>query len=58
MPAELVLLKLHVGGPQYAWDISQLLNGGDRELLIGEVGKHLAELPGECAALWGKIVEG
>lgn len=54
--ADLVLLKLYAGGPQDAWDVAQLLNGGDREIIIGEVRERLGELPSDCRSLWENLL--
>lgn len=56
--ADLVLLKLYAGGPQDAWDIAQLLNGADRDVVVGEVRERLGELPSDCHHLWEKILLG
>lgn len=47
---------LWAGGPQDAWDIAQLLNGDDRETVIGEVRERLRELPAECRTLWENLL--
>jgi NADH:ubiquinone oxidoreductase subunit F (NADH-binding) len=31
------LLKLYAGGPQDAWDVEQLLSGGERSMLVTAV---------------------
>lgn len=54
-PADLILLKLYAGGLQDAWDVQQLLEGGDREILIAEVEGRLADLPKEAQGLWRRI---
>lgn len=54
--ADLVLLKLYAGGPQDAWDIAQLLNGDDRDAVIGEVRERLEELPPECRHIWESLL--
>lgn len=56
-PADLILLKLYAGGPQDAWDILQILEGPDREMLIEAVEKELPRLPERCSALWKRILE-
>ncbi|HVT57142.1 MAG TPA: hypothetical protein VHR45_01975 [Thermoanaerobaculia bacterium] len=53
--ADLILLKLFAGGPQDAWDVTQLLAAGDRERLVAEVEEHLRDLPSRCATLWQQI---
>lgn len=57
-PADLILLKLYAGGPQDAWDIQQFLLGEDRDTLIAEVEKNLANVPSRCGDLWRKILDG
>lgn len=54
--ADLVLLKLFAGGPQDAWDIAQLLNGDDRDLIVGEVRLRLGDLPPDCRRLWESLL--
>ena len=56
--ADLVLLKLYAGGPQDAWDVTQLLEGPDRSGLVAEVERGLADLPDDSRALWRRIVAG
>lgn len=56
--ADLLLLKLFAGGPQDAWDIDQLLQVGDRDLLVAEVEARLGPLPAEAAARWRRILGG
>lgn len=53
--ADLVLLKLFAGGPQDAWDVTQLLAGDDRAALVAAVERMLPALPAECAALWRRL---
>jgi hypothetical protein len=55
-PADLILLKLHAGGGQDAWDIAQLLAGGGRVSLVAEVEMRLEELPPEARVLWKRIL--
>jgi len=55
--ADLVLLKLFAGGPQDAWDVTQLLASPERGALRAEVEERLAEPPADCAALWRRILE-
>jgi len=54
-PPELVLLKLHAGGAQDAWDIDQLmdLDAG----LQAEVGARVGDLSRDAALLWKRILE-
>ncbi len=54
--ADLVLLKLYAGGPQDAWDIAQLLNGDDRDLIADEVRLRLGDLPPDCRRLWETLL--
>lgn len=54
--ADLVLLKLYAGGPQDAWDITQLLEGPDRAALVAQIERDLAALPDDSRALWRRIV--
>lgn len=51
-PADLVLLKLHAGGPQDRWDIQQMLAARPSEEWKQLVEERLARLPRECAELW------
>jgi hypothetical protein len=53
--ADLVLLKLFAGGPQDAWDISELLAVGDRQALAAEVDSQLHDLPSDAGILWRKL---
>jgi len=57
-PPDLVLFKLYAGGAQDSWDIEQLLAGGDRQALIGEVESRLAALPDPARRLWHRLVHG
>jgi hypothetical protein len=43
------------GGPQDAWDVTQLLAGDDRAALVAAVERALPALPAECAALWRRL---
>jgi hypothetical protein len=52
---DLILLKLFAGGSQDAWDIEQLLTGGDRNVLSSDVEKGLEDLPPDSADLWRKV---
>ena len=54
--ADLVLLKLYAGGPQDAWDVSQLLARTDRAALVAEVELQLDDLPPEARALWQDVL--
>jgi hypothetical protein len=54
--ADLILLKLYAGGPQDAWDVLQILEGPDREMLIEAVEKELPRLPERCSSLWKRIL--
>lgn len=54
--ADLILLKLYAGGPQDAWDIVQLLTGGERSELLSAVERDLPQLPARCHHLWSKIL--
>ena len=56
--ADLALLKLYAGGPQDAWDVTQLLEGPDRSGLVAEIERGLADLPDDSRALWRRIVAG
>ncbi|HTQ81462.1 MAG TPA: hypothetical protein VMM92_15795 [Thermoanaerobaculia bacterium] len=56
--ADLILLKIYAGGPQDAWDIQQMLNGGSREVLRQEVEERLADLRPESRHFWQKILAG
>ena len=53
--ADLILLKLYAGGAQDAWDIAQLLQGGDRSALVAEVDGALPALPPEARRLWDRV---
>lgn len=51
---DLILLKLYAGGPQDAWDITQLLAGGvSRE----DVERELDKLPPKSRALWRRLTQ-
>lgn len=54
--ADLVLLKLYAGGPQDAWDIAQLLDGDDRDVVIREVHERLGDLPSDCRRFWEHLL--
>jgi Nucleotidyl transferase of unknown function (DUF2204) len=56
-PADLVLLKLYAGGPQDAWDIAQLLDAGDRAVLVAQVQGALPALPEDSRRLWSRVVD-
>jgi hypothetical protein len=51
---ELILLKLHAGGPQGAWDVDQLLDLDD--VLRAAVEGMLRALPEDAVALWRRIL--
>ena len=55
---DLILLKLFAGGPQDAWDIAQLLDGPDRDVLSGEVERSLDALPSSCRDIWSRLHTG
>jgi hypothetical protein len=57
-PADLVLLKLHAGGPQDAWDVTQLLSAVGADALVPHVEAQLSRLPVEARALWDRIRRG
>jgi len=52
-PADLVLLKLHAGGPKDAWDIRSLLESHSQaESIRIEVDRRVLRLPPESRRLW------
>lgn len=51
---ELILLKLHAGGPQDAWDVDQLLDLD--AALLPAVERMLGVLPEDAVALWRRIL--
>jgi hypothetical protein len=51
---DLVLLKLHAGGAKDAWDIGELLEEADADL-VAQVETNLAELPDDARALWQRL---
>ena len=53
--ADLILLKLYAGGPQDAWDITQLLSAGDEATLVADVESRLGDLPPDTRRLWTRI---
>ncbi len=53
--ADLVLLKLHAGGTQDLWDVTQLLAGDREGDLAHEVGSRLAEVPRNAGILWKRV---
>lgn len=55
--ADLVLLKLYAGGPQDAWDVTQLLAGANRAALVAEVERRSEDLPPDARRLWRNILE-
>jgi hypothetical protein len=52
--ADLILLKLYAGGPQDAWDVVQLLEASDREI-VAQVEAGLGALPPEARSLWERV---
>lgn len=54
--ADLILLKLYAGGPQDAWDIVQLLQSGDRDVLVEAVTSLVPALPLDARALWQTVL--
>jgi hypothetical protein len=52
-PTDLVLLKLDAGGPQDAWDITQILLS-DRTI-AARVDEKVRELPRDAQTLWQEI---
>lgn len=52
---DLVLLKLYAGGPQDAWDVTQLLALDSERGLVAQVERDLPELPPSAAELWRRI---
>lgn len=54
-PRDLVLLKLYAGGPQDAWDITQLLGLPDGGSTVTEVDAAVGTLPGDAQALWRRV---
>jgi predicted nucleotidyltransferase len=54
--ADVIVLKLYAGGPQDAWDITQLLEIPERAALLAEVERALPALPAESRQLWARIV--
>ena len=56
--ADVVLLKLYAGGPQDAWDVTELLAGDEGSTVAREVEQRLPALPAECRALWARIRTG
>lgn len=55
--ADLILLKLYAGGPQDAWDITQLLSAGGGVALAAEVEGRLRDLPPDARGLWARITQ-
>lgn len=53
--ADLILLKLFAGGPQDAWDVTQLLAVPDRSALVAEVEAALPALPEDARQLWRRV---
>ena len=54
--ADLVLLKLHAGGTQDLWDVSQLLDADGA--IADEVEGRLSEIPRPAAILWKRLRAG
>lgn len=55
-PADLVLLKLHAGGPKDAWDIRALLDSHPQSTAIrDEVDRRVIRLTSESRRLWEQI---
>jgi len=55
-PSGLVLLKLHAGGPQDAWDVRALMESLEQVgALEEEVERMLPHLPPECLRLWKRL---
>ncbi|MBI2207381.1 MAG: hypothetical protein HYU41_26415 [Candidatus Rokubacteria bacterium] len=52
---DLVLLKLYAGGPQDAWDITQLLGVPDGASTVSEVDAAVESLPVDAQALWRRV---
>lgn len=52
--ADLVLLKLHAGGSQDLWDVTQLL-ASDDGALADEVASRLSDVPRGAAILWRRL---
>jgi len=54
-PRDLVLLKLYAGGPQDAWDITQLIGLANGASIVTEVDATVGMLPGDAQALWQRV---
>jgi hypothetical protein len=55
-PADLILLKLHAGGPKDAWDVRSLLESHEQSTAIrAAVDRAVARLPAECRRLWERV---
>lgn len=55
-PADLILLKLHAGGPKDAWDIRALLEAHEQSVAIqAAVDGAAAQLPVESRRLWEQV---
>lgn len=52
---DMILLKLYAGGPQDAWDVTQLLAGAEGAALASEVDADVVALPQEARDLWIRI---
>jgi len=56
VPAGLILLKLHAGGPKDAWDIRALLEVVDGAANVeAEVGRLVPRLPADAGRLWARL---
>jgi hypothetical protein len=54
--ADLILLKVHAGGPKDLWDVHSLLEASrDPEALRAEVERGLPALGAEASRLWARI---
>ena len=57
-PSDLILLKLHAGGPQDLWDIQQLLALPNAAALAAMVDADLAALPADARERWTLVRRG
>ncbi len=53
--SDLILLKLHAGGTQDLWDVTQLLDGDKDGDISHEVQSRLGEVPRGAAIVWKRI---
>jgi predicted nucleotidyltransferase len=54
--SDLILLKLHAGGPKDAWDVRSLLEASrDPAALRAEVERGLPAVGAEASRLWGRL---